>query len=289
MPVLVGANMPSKGDKYPTSNRRRFVKGVVGSAALTGGGAAATSALMSTVSSQGIGGGNVTYYGIKNTDGPAPRAMPMIPIEADDEGYLRGIWPGYEETEADDGSTIHRAKTQELGGIQYSPRWFQYCGIQGAGGLQHDYEGDNYLRYADGRRVYDWQPTEGRVHVDDFEDYSSWSNDIGTAGLGKPALATWRSQESEDTIPVHIIRSTRVEEEAGGDTEVGDWLEASTVNGFMVFLNKCTHYCCTPKFKSPQAAKFDATDEVYCGCHQSVYDPFQITKRSYAALPRPDN
>jgi Rieske Fe-S protein len=86
-------------------------------------------------------------------------------------------------------------------------------------------------------------------------------------------------------MPVQIIRSERVERMAEqGD----DWLSASTEAGFMANLNKCTHFCCVPGFKAlPDSRKFGAADEIYCQCHQSVYDPFSITKVSFVALPRP--
>ncbi|MFC3477772.1 Rieske (2Fe-2S) protein [Halobacterium litoreum] len=277
--------MPS--EKYPDSGRRRFVKGVVGSAGLAGVGTAGTAAVNSLVSSTGVGGGAVTYYGIENTDGPAPRAMPQIPVELDDDGYLKGKWTGFEEVEAKDGGTKRIANAEEIAGVDYSPRWFQYCGIQGVAGLQPDYDGDNYFRYAGGGRAYDWQPSDGRVNVEDFADYETWTNGVGKDGLGKGAFTTWRSQNVDTTIPVQIIRSTRIEAAANGDGEAADWLAESTAEGFMAVLNKCTHYCCTPKFKSPQGVKFDAENGVYCPCHQSSYDPFSIVKRSYTALPRP--
>jgi len=34
--------------------------------------------------------------------------------------------------------------------------------------------------------------------------------------------------------------------------------------------------------------KFDAEDMIYCPCHQSVYDPFSLVKKSFVALPRPE-
>jgi Rieske Fe-S protein len=278
-------------DKYPSSSgRRRFVKGIVGSAGLTAAGTAGTAAVSSMVSSTGIGGGTVTYYGVENTDGPAPRAMPQIPVELDAEGYLKGRWTGFEEVKAKDGSTKRVVQTEEIGGIEYSPRWFQYCGIQGVSGLDPGYEGDNYFRYSGSPRAYDWQPSSGRIHVDDFQNYETWTNDVGTDGLGKPAFATWRSQDVDTTIPVQIIRSERIEAAADSDgSGAAKWLDGSTDEGFMAVLNKCTHYCCTPKFKSEQGVKFGGADGAYCPCHQSVYDPFSIVKRSYTALPRPQN
>lgn len=277
-------------DKYPTeSDRRRFVKGVAGGAAMAAITSAAGAAVESTTTGAGTGGGTVSYRAAKNTDGPAPRGLPQIPLELDDEGYLKGVWPEAEERELDDGTTVTVAE-MELGGVTYSTQWFQYCGCQTFQNVQPDADHDNYMRYSSNTRL-DWQSSETsideRVHVDQFDDYAEWGNGIGEDGYGKPANCTWRSQEvdSEETLPIQVIRSTRVESAAEDDP----WLAESTVDGFIAFLNKCTHFCCIPGFKdSSDAPKFGGANKSYCGCHQSVYDPFEIVERSFTALPRPD-
>jgi len=101
-------------------------------------------------------------------------------------------------------------------------------------------------------------------------------------------MGTWRSQDvpSSGTMPVQIIRSTRIEEMAGNN----QWLSASTEQGFMANLNKCTHFCCVPAFKAyAGSAGFGAADDIYCQCHQSVYDPFSLIQQRFVALPRPDD
>ena len=37
-----------------------------------------------------------------------------------------------------------------------------------------------------------------------------------------------------------------------------------------------------------RSANFGAENDVYCQCHQSIYDPFSIVKKSFVALPRPE-
>lgn len=277
-------------DKYPDdSERRRFVKGVVGSATLAGVGTATAGALNTVTHPTGEGGGTTQYYGVENTDGPAPRAMPQIPVEIDDEGYLMGVYPEPEEV-TEGGKTVTVAR-MEIGGIEYSPNWFQYCGVQNYPGVQPTADQDNYFRYT-GSSKYDWQNEDveagGKVHIDDFEDYEDWGNDIGSSGLGKPASATWRSQDvsaNEGILPIQIIRSAEVEQAAQND----EWLGASTEKGFMAILNKCTHFCCVPSYKGLGGAEsFGAEDMIYCQCHQSIYDPFNVVKKSFVALPRPE-
>ena len=281
----------SNGDKYPeSSGRRRFVKGVVGSAALAGIGATGAAAVDTVTNPTGKGGGTTQFFGIENIDGPAPRAMPQIPIEIDDEGFLKGVYPKIKEVEQA-GRTVKIAE-MELGGITYSSDWFQYCGVQGYEGLQPSYDGDNYFRYtADSSpNAYEWHQGKGgnKINVKDFQDYPEWNNGIGKAGIGKPASGTWRSQDTQDTIPIQVIRSTRIEKIAeSAEGQDGKWIKESTEKGFIAYLNKCTHFCCVPGFKT--STYENADNMVYCPCHQSIYDPFSIVKESFVAFPRPED
>ncbi|MFB6119544.1 MAG: ubiquinol-cytochrome c reductase iron-sulfur subunit [Halobacteriaceae archaeon] len=279
----------SESDKYPeSSGRRQFVKGVVGSATLVGFGSLGAVSVDALTNRAGAGGGTTEFYGIENTDGPAPRAMPQVVIDIDDEGYIKGHYPSVEEQQVG-GETIKIAE-EDIGGITYGAEWYQYCGVQGYQGISPDYEGDDYFRYASDP-PYEWQKQDvevgDRVHIDDFSNYETWGNSVGADGIGKPAMVTWRSQDTENTIPVQVIRSTRVEEMASQDDE---WLSASTQQGVMAWLNKCTHFCCAPGFKSSeQAERFGGANKVYCPCHQSIYDPFSVVKSAFVAYPRPED
>jgi Rieske Fe-S protein len=283
--------VPEDADKYPEeSGRRRFVKGVVGSAALAGIGTATAAGINTATAPSGAGGGITQYFGVENIAGPAPRGMPQIPIEIDDDGFLKGVWPE-PKTVTEQGREVTVAEMQ-LGGVTYSSEWFQYCGVQTYPGVKPDADQDNFFRYTSSP-PYEWQQAEveggAKVNVSDFEDYETWGNGIGKDGIGKPAMATWRSQDvpASGTMPVQIIRSERIKQMAGRGDE---WLSASTEQGFIANLNKCTHFCCVPAFKAlADSSKFGAANEIYCQCHQSVYDPFSITKVSFVALPRPSD
>jgi Rieske Fe-S protein len=282
--------MSESDDKYPTeSGRRRFVKGVVGGAALAGVGAAGSAAVNSATTSPGAGGGPTQAYAIENTAGPAPRGMPLIPVEIDSEGYLKGVWPDV-QTQMQGGIEIEVAATEDFrgSGVTYSSEWFQYCGVQSYPQLVPSAEADNFFRSDSG--AYPWQQETysagDKLHVDDFSDYKEWGNNVGDAGLGKPATGTWRSQDSEDTMPIQVIKSEVVEQQA---PEIGGFFQAATQDGFIAWLNKCTHFCCVPGWKqSADAAKFGNANHVYCQCHQSLYDPFSVVQTLFTALPRPD-
>ena len=279
-------------DKYPkVSGRRRFVKGVVGGAALAGIGTATSGTVNTMTNPSGAGGGVTEYFGIEKLFGPAPRGMPQIPVVIDDDGFLMGLWP--KVSEIIEGGRKVTVAQQEIAGVTYSSDWFQYCGVQTYPGVKPLADQDNYFRYAN-NPPYKWQKEEvspgEKVHIDDFEDYVTWGNSIGKAGVGKPAFATWRSQDVPPQVqmPVQLIRSTIVDNlisNAQGETK--QWLQESCSQGFIAILDKCTHFCCVPGFKSfTDSEKFDGADLIYCQCHQSVYDPFSIIKDRFVALPR---
>ncbi|WP_313694049.1 ubiquinol-cytochrome c reductase iron-sulfur subunit [Halorarum halobium] len=293
-------------DKYPgDSGRRRFVKGVVGGASLAGVGAVGSATVNSVTASGGSGGGTTQAMAIENTAGPAPRGMPQIPIEIDGDGAIRGVWPEVTST-TEQGVQVQVAE-MDMGGQTYSSEWFQYCGVETYTGIQPGFEpeGGNYF-HSGADPAYQWQADAmsggDRFTVDLFSDYETWGNGIGVEGMGKPATGTWRSQGTEDVITIQLLRSPLIEElansgsvrapngetyEADGDTQ--EWLQASTSQGFIAWLNKCTHFCCVPGFKENEgSARYDAENGVYCPCHQSVYVPFQIVSTVFTSRPRPD-
>ncbi|MES3516653.1 MAG: Rieske 2Fe-2S domain-containing protein [Natronomonas sp.] len=279
-------------DKYPSeSGRRRFVKGVVGSAALAGVGVTGAATIDLSTTASGAGGGVTPFVGIERVSGPAPRGMPYVPVEVDSEGYIRGRWPDAEEvTEA--GITFTVAE-EELGGQRYSTEWFQYCGRQNSPGVVPDEDQDNYFRSISGPD-YEWQQEEmdegDRLHIDHLDDYETWGNDVGNEGVGKPASCRWRSEGVDDgRLPVTVIRSSNVQEMIDQGGQVGEWFDAASEQNVIAWLNVCTHFCCIPGYKElRESAQFDGEDKVYCQCHQSVYDPFSPIFDTYVALPRPE-
>ncbi|GAB7095822.1 ubiquinol-cytochrome c reductase iron-sulfur subunit [Halolamina litorea] len=287
--------MSADEDKYPAeSGRRRFVKGVVGGAGLAAVGMTGAVGVNTATTSPGEGGGSTTAMAIENTAGPAPRGMPQIPVEVDDEGYVKGVWPEVEEV--DQGGRTVEVAEMEMGGKTYSSEWFQYCGVESYQGIVPSYESENYFR-SDSGPGYEWQSSEleggDRLNVEMFDDYESWGNGIGDSGLGKPATGRWRSEDTENTIPIQVIRSPIIEDIANGNTDadqsIVDWLSASTDQGFIAWLNKCTHFCCVPGYKQdPSSSTFNGEDGSYCACHQSVYDPFSIVETLFVARPRPE-
>lgn len=282
--------MSIEEDKYPIeSDRRRFVKGVVGAASLAAVGSTGVTAVNTATPPTGSGGGVTDFMGIEHTGGPAPRGMPIIPVEIEEDGTISGRWPEIVEEEVE-GQTEFLAE-EELGGITYSSQWFQYCGKQTSPALLPQAQQDNTF-VSSPQAQYEWQTEEleedDPLNLDHFEDYEEWGNEIGEEGVGKPAAATWRSDglDGGDVLEVVVMRSALVEEAAEGD----EFLEAATQEGVFAYLNVCTHFCCIPGFKvSETANNLGAGDEVFCQCHQSLYDPFTISEQSFISFPQPDD
>jgi len=293
--------MPLDEDKYPQeSGRRRFVKGVVGSAALGTVGVGSAAAINTTTSQSGGGGGPTSYIGVQNSGGPAPRGMPMIPVEVADDGTLHGVFPEA-STETIGGREVTVAE-EEVGGVTYSSSWFQYCGVESYDGVQPEADADNVFRGVSGS-AYGWQSDAADagdpLTIDMFDDYETWGNGIGRDGLGKPASARWRSEaDGAKTIPVQVLRTPELPKMIRGEQgfrdysqipqSIRDFLDAATDQNVMAWLNKCTHFCCVPGYKAIEnSTDFGGSDQVYCQCHQSIYDPFNPVNIRYIARPRP--
>ncbi|MEF8853190.1 MAG: ubiquinol-cytochrome c reductase iron-sulfur subunit [Haloarculaceae archaeon] len=292
--------MPLDEDKYPEeTGRRRFVKGVVGSAALASVGTGGAAAVNTTTSASGGGGGPTQYVAIENIDGPAPRGMPVIPIEVNGSGELVGVFP--EATTEEVGGVERTVAETDVGGTTYSSQWFQYCGVEQYEGAQPEADADNVFRAASGES-YEWQSdieAGEPLTVDMFDDYESWGNGIGRSGLGKPGSARWRSEaEGVKTMPVQVLRTPELPKMINGEQGfrdyssipqgVRDFLEAATEENVIAWLNKCTHFCCVPSFKQlAGSTNFGGADGSYCQCHQSVYDPFAPVSTQFIARPRP--
>jgi len=286
--------MPVDEDKYPTeTGRRRFVKGVVGSAGLASVSAGGAAALNAATNRSGIGGGTMEYIGIENTAGPAPRGMPMIPIEITSGGEIHGVWP--ETQEVQQGARTVTVARQDVGGVQYSSAWYQYCGVQNYPGVQPTAEANNAILAGSG---YDWMTdveTGTPLTIDMFDDYEEWGNGIGKAGLGKPASGDWRNTEEGRPLPVQVLRTPELPKMINGEGpysqlsgDVRSFLDAATAENTMAWLNKCTHFCCTPQgFKS--STYQGAENKSYCQCHQSIYDPFNPVRLQFVSLPRPES
>ena len=122
--------MPLDEDKYPAeTGRRRFVTGVVGSAALSSVGVGGAAAMDAVTDAAGEGGGTTNFVAVENVSGPAPRGMPVIPIEINN-GELSGLWP-----ELDEDAAVALASDFGGAGSRYPPVPVHQPGFQSSSNL----------------------------------------------------------------------------------------------------------------------------------------------------------
>lgn len=187
----------------------------------------------------------VEYLGARKVDGPATRALPVIPLTVED-GTLKGS---------------PRLLGEDI------LEWFRYCGRDEAPALRpgHDPETEAFV-YREGDRTDPWygdrvgEPAR-REHFDE---------------VPKGAPVTWRSQgaDGKDVVPAVLLRLDP-EAVATDDVRVQ---EAGLEEGFLAFMTACTHFCCVPGWKhAPDQAKpRDAWDHLFCTCCYSHFDPRAI-------------
>ncbi len=272
-------------DNYPNKSRRRFVAKLVGAGILANVASMGIMSIDLLTQKSGIGGGNITFIGNEMVAGPAPRGMPLIPLTIEN-GEIIGRAP--KPSEGEQNPTI------DIAGIEYGMDWFQYCGLQNYPGIQPQFESDNKLYYT-GREWH--SDMDGEVMtVDHFEDWEQYQGSAENAeqGLGKPAWGTWRSQGVEQTIPISIIKTDKQSLLDGAQTDQArQWVDEACPEGFICWLNKCTHFCCVPQgfqtsdYGCGESGSVCSANMIYCQCHQSRYDPFQVLSQDFVAYPRP--
>lgn len=103
------------------------------------------------------------------------------------------------------------------------------------------------------------------------------------------AAVRWRSEavDAEDRITAIVVRAPK--EELGFEPQVptpeaeemeAEWFPKHPDDPrdiFMACCSFCTHFCCAPDFHTAEIARNSgAGDTIFCTCHLSRYDPFQI-------------
>lgn len=242
---------PPKRGQTPVS-RRNFVKGAMGAATLGALGAGGFGVLRPVINLEAAKTEILKYFGAKKVDGPAPRGVPIIPVQVNAEGFIEG-------------------KPTRL-------EWYQYCGHEGAPGLYESFTGDNVFRYF---------LTEEKIVAARAANLALWFEDkIGDPirfsdldEVGKGAAFRWRSegQTGVDIITGIVIRVDPKKFKRRPDDELWD-----PVNNLVALSTYCTHFCCVPGFKESNIAlKLGYWEKMLCTCHFSVYDPYNIVRYEF--------
>jgi Rieske Fe-S protein len=244
-------------------NRRAFVKTAVAAAAVGAVGATGAGLVVPLSTAGGLKIRRFPYLGARRVDGPAPQGVPLIPIKINDAGEIEGV-PELEEPPS---------------GIEHSLEWYRYCGHDQSPAFQKGHTDDNVLRYFSnpakvakaavdlGAPLWYANKLGQKVVADDFKDQPP--------GTGAPFR--WRSEDLEgNDIVTGIIIKVDTGQMRGEDAK------AFMAGDLVAFSSYCAHFCCVPGFKeSKEAVAADWFDNMYCTCHNSVYDPLQIRKYKF--------
>lgn len=222
-------------------SRREFVKGAVYASA---GFALGGYALQNVVSMQKPTSSAVLQYtGALNVGGPAPRPLPLIPLEFQSNGDIAGV-------------------PEQLD-------WLWYCGLNTLPAIHEGAGADQLFRYIEAPEGTSAWYDEFHGDVMNRQDFLDASEDEGGAPVG--AGGKWR-EEGGSSIPVIVIYlGDEAPEEHATDgflATSGKCVHLCCVPGFDI---------------SPQRFSYDADGKIFCTCHKSVYDPRQVVERTYLA------
>jgi Rieske Fe-S protein len=163
--------------------------------------------------------------------------------------------------------------------------WYKYCSHEKTVGLQTAHRApDETIRYflTDEKKatiVEGWYLDKiGRVvNIADFD------------AVGKGAGFNWRSQgqAGKNIISGIVIRINPSDldfsKAKGMESIVRDsFVVQRGDTTLMAFSSFCKHFCCVPGWHESELAQSQGFwDKMFCTCHFSVYDPYQIKNDFY--------
>lgn len=245
-------------------DRRSFVKGALGAATLGVAGAAGFGMFKQAAIVKPSNIRPVTYLGAKVLSGsPAPRGLPLMPVRINEEGLVEVI------PEDDDTNYLD---------------WYRYCSHENAPGLANpDFTQDNTIEYF---------LTEEKLVVAGDEAIERWwyaekleqpirARDFANRPFGDGAAFRWRSQgQSGNDVITGILLKLDPAEFNLSEEELSKYMDMET--NLIAFSSFCTHFCCVPGWKEdPSADKLGFWDMIFCTCHNSRYDPRDLTEYTF--------
>lgn len=255
-------------------NRRAFVKTAVTAAAIGAVGSTAAGLVVPLSTAGGLKIKRFPYWGARRVDGPAPQGVPLIPIKANDKGEIEG--------QADfDATPISGAGNDSI------LEWYRYCGHDESPAFEKGHTNDNVLRYFN-------NPAKVATAAKDLGAPLWYAGKLGQivtvadfAGMppGTGAPFKWRSEDLEgnDIVTGIIIK---IDPAARKGEDASDFMASSggpdAPKDLIAFSSYCAHFCCVPGFKeSKEALAADWFENMYCTCHNSVYDPLQVRRYKF--------
>lgn len=246
-------------------DRRTFVKGAMGAAALGVAGAAGFTLFKQAAIVQPSTIKNVDYLGAKVLTGsPAPRGLPFMAVKVNDEGLVEVL------PEVDGENLLD---------------WYRYCSKETAPGLANpNFTDDNTVEYflTEEKLVQAGAEAQERWWYSEKLGDKIKASDFKNRDYGSGAAFRWRSAGvgSSDVV-TGILLKIRPEEFTGiKEADLATYMDMD--HHLIGVYSTCTHFCCVPGWKEdPTADKLGFWDMIFCTCHNSRFDPRQVTKYSF--------
>jgi Rieske Fe-S protein len=276
-------------------DRRSFVKTCVGVAGVGALAASGLSIAAGTAKPRAAAGNLIRYYGAHRVGGPAPRGVPLIPIQVGSSGAFEGkISLPYYDPKA---GAVDPSKNINV------LDWYKYCGHAGAPGLKPDFTKDNTLTYFIAeeklKSITPWfkdligQP----IRPEDFPAFNFGASFVWrSAGQSGTSLMTGVivkvPPEGKFLGPDYVAAGAKAPAIPLSSRKEYEWVrrnihwQANLKPGddatnadlagpsFIALSTYCTHFCCTPGYREAEglARTHDAWDNMYCTCHNSNYN-----------------
>jgi Rieske Fe-S protein len=239
-------------------DRRTFVRRTVGSAAVGAVGAGAFSLGVPLSTTLGLKIKRFPYLGAARIKGPAPKGIPMIPIQVDEDGFLNG-----------------KTSVEGIGNIL---EWYGYCSHDAAPGLKESFTQDNKLYYFQNpEKIHHAEDAGIKIWYKDLLDKPLHIDHFTEPGMGAPFK--WRSHGQLDNNIITGIAIRVNPSEVKGKTSL---LDEFVDRDIIAFCSFCSHFCCVPGFKETKQAIVENVNEmIFCTCHGSVYDPKLIQEYQF--------
>ncbi|MBW3583276.1 MAG: Rieske 2Fe-2S domain-containing protein [Euryarchaeota archaeon] len=248
-------------------DRRSFVKGCLGAATIGAVGAAGFGLFKQVAVVKETTTRFIEYFGAKVLTGsPAPRGLPYIPLALDEDG-------------------------ETIIGVPEHLDWYRFCAHEQAPGLANE-------GFTDDNKLY-VNITEDKLHGATQDVIDQWwyldkrdqplkMRDFIGRDVDTGAPFRWRSegQRGNDMVTGIILLLDRERVKAKPELEEFAIMDERLGDGVLVAFNSfCTHFCCVPGYhEDTTAEKYDAWDKIFCTCHNSRYDPYEIVDYDFTLV-----
>lgn len=245
-------------------DRRAFVKGALGAATLGVAGAAGFGIFKQAAIVKPSTIKSIKYLGAKVLVGsPAPRGVPLIPIRVNADGFVEGVPEDDDELYLD---------------------WYRYCSHEEAPGLADPgFTSDNTIEYflTEEKLVAAGAEAKERWWYADKLEQPIRASDFANLPFGSGAAFRWRSHGlSGNDVVTGILLKLDPSEFNMPESELSKYMDMD--HNLIAFSSFCTHFCCVPGWKEdPTADKLGFWDMIFCTCHNSRYDPRELTEYTF--------